>query len=62
MKRLLLVVAMACGGQPRPAPNPKPHVVTGAEHVLALLPEGAQMIVEIDLARLRTNPVVGDVD
>jgi hypothetical protein len=61
MKRLLLVVAMACGGQPRPAPNPKPHVVTGAEHVLALLPEGAQMIVEIDLARLRTNPVVGEV-
>jgi hypothetical protein len=29
--------------------------------VLALLPEGAQLVVEIDLARLRANTVVGDV-
>src|SRR5206468_6782244 len=40
---------------------PKPHVVTGTEHVLALLPDGAQLIVEIDLARLRKNAVVGDL-
>jgi hypothetical protein len=29
--------------------------------MLALLPDGAQLIVEIDLARLRANPVVGDL-
>ena len=29
--------------------------------MLALLPEGAQLVVEIDLARLRANAVVGDV-
>jgi hypothetical protein len=62
MKRALLVLLVACGGHPRqPAPSPRPHVVTGAEHVLALRPDGAQLIVEIELARLRANPVVGDL-
>jgi len=27
--------------------------------MLALLPDGAQLVVEVDLARLRTNPVIG---
>ena len=61
---LAVVAAAACGGAGRarqvPA-QPAPHVVTGTEHVLALLPEGAQVIVEIDLARLRKNAVVGDL-
>lgn len=60
----LALVAAACGGAGRARQLPAkatPHVVTGTEHVLALLPEGAQLIVEIDLARLRKNPVVGDV-
>jgi hypothetical protein len=65
MKRVLAVLAVACGGGgARQLPAAKPahaHVVTGTEHVLALLPEGAQLVVEIDLARLRANPVVGDV-
>lgn len=62
MKYFLLVLLVACGAHPRqPAPSTKPRVVTGAEHVLALLPDGAQMIVEVDLARLRANPVVGEV-
>jgi hypothetical protein len=66
MKRVLAVLAVACGGggarqlpaSAKPAPS---HVVTGTEHVLALLPDGAQLVVEIDLARLRANKVVGDV-
>lgn len=62
MKRLVLLLAVACGGHShRPVASPRPHVVTAAEHVLALLPDGAQLIVEIDLARLRANAVVGDV-
>jgi hypothetical protein len=62
MKRWLLVLVVACGGHsPQPAPSTKPRVSTGADHVLALLPEGAQLIVEVDLARLRANPVVGDL-
>jgi hypothetical protein len=66
MKRaaaLLAVIACGGGGRARqlPATTPAPHVVTGTEHVLALLPDGAQLIVEIDLARLRKNAVVGDV-
>jgi hypothetical protein len=62
MKRAVLVMLVACGGHPRqPVPSAQPHVATGAEHVLALLPDGAQLIVEIDLARLRANPVVGDL-
>jgi plasmid stabilization system protein ParE len=64
MKAAALALVAACGGLGRarqvPAKAP-PHVVTGTEHVLALLPEGAQLIVEIDLARLRKNPVVGEV-
>lgn len=62
MKRLALVLVVACGAHPRqPLPGEKPHVVTGAEHMLALLPDGAQLIVELDLERLRANPVVGDL-
>src|SRR5215831_18528900 len=32
-----------------------------ADRLLALVPQGAQIVVEIDLARLRGNPVVGAV-
>lgn len=60
--KLLAIVALvaACGGS-RPAPiatPPKPPTV--AEQLLALLPDGAQVIVELDLARLRANAVVGE--
>ena len=64
MKRALALLAVACSGgraRPLPARPAPPHVTTGTEHVLALLPEGAQLVVEIDLARLRANPAVGDV-
>ena len=32
---------------------------TAADRILPLFPDGAQVIVELDLARLRTNPVIG---
>ncbi|MBA3820791.1 MAG: hypothetical protein H0X17_18015, partial [Deltaproteobacteria bacterium] len=32
---------------------------TAGDRLLALLPHGAQLVIEIDLARLRANPVVG---
>src|SRR5690242_21374199 len=32
---------------------------TATDRILPLLPDGAQLVVELDLARLRANPVVG---
>jgi hypothetical protein len=60
---LALVIA-ACGGHsasttlPPRAPD-KP--LTAADRILPLLPDGAQVVVELDLARLRANQVVGSV-
>ena len=55
--------AIACGGgrgaSVPTAPEAPPATV--AERLLAMLPQGAQVVVEVDLARLRANPVVGDV-
>ncbi len=63
---LALVAAVAaCGGapkQPRPAAEaPAPAPEAPADRILAMLPQGAQVVVELDLARLRANPVVGEV-
>ena len=62
---VLVVAAVACGprggksgpggGRPIRAPT------TLAEKMIALLPEGAQILVELDLARLRANQTVGSV-
>jgi hypothetical protein len=58
------VAVPACGGAGKrtvaEAPLP-PAPVTAAERMLAMLPQGAQVVVEVDLARLRANPVVGAV-
>ncbi|HUH04253.1 MAG TPA: hypothetical protein VML75_19785 [Kofleriaceae bacterium] len=63
MSRALLLVlgcAAACGGNDPPARVPEPEVpvraATGAEPLLAVLPAGAALIVELDLARVRANP------
>lgn len=60
-----LGLGLGCGGKPRPpataAVAVTPRVSTPGERMLALLPEGAQLIVELDLGRLRGNPVVGPV-
>ncbi|MBP9088707.1 MAG: hypothetical protein KBG15_21465 [Kofleriaceae bacterium] len=54
----LLGLAVACSGKPvRVAAWPIPAV--GPGQLLAYVPAGAQLLVEIDVARLRANPVVG---
>ena len=59
---VLLAFAAACGGSGAPAAgSPAEPPPTGTERLLAMLPQGAQIVVEVDLARLRANPVVGAV-
>lgn len=61
MKVLAIAVLVAACGGARPAPVAKPvGPPSPAEQILALLPDGAQVIVELDLARLRANAVVGE--
>lgn len=60
---LVVLVIAACGGRARQpatvaAPARPPSL---AERMIAMLPEGAQLLVELDLARLRENPTVGEV-
>jgi hypothetical protein len=60
---LVAAAVLACGGGPAPVPavpSAAP-VPAGTERLLAMLPQGAQVVVEVDLARLRANPVVGGV-
>ncbi len=50
------------GGKAKPTSIATPDVkapATAGDRLLALLPHGAQLVIEIDLARLRANPVVG---
>lgn len=65
MRALLAVVVIAgCGSTPAPVTTSEPvhtQPKTAADRILALLPDGAQVIIEIDLARLRANPVVGEL-
>jgi len=56
---LVIAVALGCGGHaPRPVTSTR--APTPGENVLAILPDGAQVIVELDLARLRANATVGE--
>ena len=64
MRALGVVVALAaCGSHELPATAPvvAPAPVTAIDRMLPLLPDGAQIVVELDLARLRANTVVGDL-
>ena len=64
--KLLLAIAVvaACGGSKPSAKGgtaePLPEPKTVADKLVALLPHGAQIVVELDLARLRANPVIGE--
>ena len=57
---LATAMTMACGSKPAaPLTWPVPRV--GPGQLLAYVPAGAQLLVEIDVARLRANPVVGEL-
>lgn len=61
---LVVVAAIACGGRAHPgggAPPTPAKPATLAERMIAFLPDGVQLLVEVDLARLRANQVVGEV-
>jgi hypothetical protein len=64
---LVLAAAAACSPPKTPTaalppmPSETAHAKTAADRILPLLPDGAQVVVELDLARLRGNAVVGDV-
>jgi len=60
---LALAVA-GCGSTPATSVVTAPERTvarTAADRILPLFPDGAQVIVELDLARLRGNPVIGDL-
>jgi hypothetical protein len=59
---VLALAMLACAGSPEAPVAPAPVApLTGAERLLAMLPQGAQVVIELDMARLRGNPVVGAV-
>jgi hypothetical protein len=62
-RSLSFALLAACGGSAATSVPAKPAAAsqTAIERALALLPDGAQLVVEIDLARLRANAVVGPV-
>jgi len=62
MRALCLVLLVACGAHGARQGTTTPVAPrTQAERALALLPDAPQIVVEIDLARLRANSVVGPV-
>jgi hypothetical protein len=64
---LAVAGAVACGGGGNDAPPPRypqaqlAREATAADPLLAMAPEGANLVVEIDVARLRDNAVVGEL-
>jgi hypothetical protein len=67
-RALVVLGLIACGGGSNSSKTTTSDQVAAAsrelgptEKILPLLPEGAQVVVEIDLARLRNNAVVGAV-
>lgn len=60
MKLLLVVALVACGGGHAAVSPTTLKPPSADEQLVALLPDGAQIVVEIDLARLRANATVGE--
>jgi hypothetical protein len=58
---VLAVGVAACGGAPRPVVAVPIRVPTAGDAALALLPPGPDVVLELDLARARANPLVGPV-
>lgn len=58
---LLLLVACSHSTEIPPTPPHAPDVKTGGDGLIAMIPDGAQVVIELDLARLRANPTVGPI-
>lgn len=59
---LVCLVLLACGGTATPAaPIVLARATTAGQGLLSVAPIGADLLLELDLKRLRDNPVVGDV-
>jgi hypothetical protein len=58
---MMVVAALACGGKQAATTTATPAPSTPSEKLLAMLPAGAQVVIELDLARLRANPAIGAV-
>jgi hypothetical protein len=56
-----LACVAACGGRPKPEVTVPVRVPTAGDPVLAMLPPAPDVVVELDLARARANPLVGPV-
>jgi hypothetical protein len=60
----LVAVLAACGGASQPAAPPvevPARTATAGDELLAVVPAGAELILELDIARLRANAAVGPV-
>lgn len=60
----MLVVVAACGGsskKPTTSTPTEPVIMGPMDRILPLFPDGAQVLLEVDLKRLRENPVVGEL-
>jgi hypothetical protein len=58
----LCLALLACGGSSPPVVAPMPvRATTAGQGLLASAPMGADMLLELDLKRLRNNPVVGSL-
>jgi hypothetical protein len=57
---LSVLIAGACGGTPPPQLTefPPPRAATATDRLLPLLPPGVEVLIELDLARARQNPVL----
>lgn len=59
---MALVSQMACGAATEPVVSPLPErATTAGDGLLSAAPLGADLILEVDLARLRNNAVVGTI-
>lgn len=60
---VIAIGAVACGKDKQASESPRPDAApsTPGDKLLAMLPQGAQVVIELDLARLRANKVIGPV-
>lgn len=58
----IALASTGCGGKETPVAAPIPvRATTAGDALLALAPAGADLLLEIDIARLRSNPIAGNV-